>query len=67
MEIVPDQGSQAADPGIVAEGIAALSLFGGDLDLMSATRLLSMWHYNKHLSAAQRAAILEHFTPGGAR
>jgi hypothetical protein len=54
------------DAGVVAEGVAALKLFGGDLDLMTATRLLTMWRFNPRLSAAERSAILGHFE-GGAR
>lgn len=46
---------------IVAEGVAALRLFGHDLDRTDAARLLGMWHYADRLTPAEHAGILANF------
>lgn len=61
-----DRGSQAADPDMVAEAVAALSCFGADLTLADAMKLLPMWRGFRLLTPAEVDATLRHFA-GGAR
>lgn len=57
------QTAPQPDTGVVNEAVSALRLFGDDLDIASAARLLPMWHYYSRLTAVEYIAVLRHFAP----
>lgn len=54
-------GTSTGGGDIVSAAITALQAFGGGLDRYQAANLLNLWSRRTELTAADRAAVLEHF------